>query len=61
MIGPNQDQVLWSTQPWADPRYCYLDKDTKYYWNTEFDDPCTTQYCNTVLRVSNSDYDPNYP
>ena len=56
MIGPAQDQVLWSTQPWSDPRYCYIEKNTTYYWNAEFLEPCTTQYCNTVLRVSNSDY-----
>jgi hypothetical protein len=59
-VGTTQDQVLWSTQPWADPRYCYLDKNTKYFWNTRFKEPCTTTYCNTVLRVSNFDYDPDY-
>ena len=58
MIGTTQDQVLWSTQPWADTRYCYIEKNTTYYWNTEFLEPCTTRYCNTVLRVSNSDYQP---
>ena len=54
LVGTYQESIIWSTRNLAG--YCNLKQNTTYYWNTKFYNPCTSQYCNTTLRVSNSDY-----
>ena len=54
VVGTYQESVIWSTRNLAG--YCNLKSNTTYYWNTKFANPCTSAYCNTTLRASNSDY-----
>ena len=59
VVSADAGDIFWSTQNWSDPRYCYLDPNTTYYWNTTFtngvdpDTGCKSQHCNTNLRVYN--------